>query len=79
MKKLILVLAFVFASGSFANTNNNNGNVFFLDCTDDAWDYGTANGGGNELEEYIETDAYFDLFCNDDGSYNDWRLFLFLF
>jgi len=51
----------VFAMGSFTNVNANNKKVENVDpaCTQAAWDYGTAFGGGNHQREYKITKCYY--------------------
>ena len=67
MKKIILSLVFVFASLTFANANSNSESPYnsenYSSCLDDAWRYGTENGGGDSREEYDMTLLYFELFC----------------
>ena len=43
--------------------------AFFGECTADAWDYGTWAGEGNPELEYLYTNQYFEMYCNEDGSY----------
>ncbi|MBE7687236.1 succinate dehydrogenase [Tenacibaculum finnmarkense] len=33
------------------------------DCAQDAWDFGTREGGGNERDEYLWTNIYYTLIC----------------
>ncbi|WP_239774300.1 hypothetical protein [Tenacibaculum finnmarkense] len=64
MKKVILVIAMVFATGSFVNANTSeNIEVQVEDCAQDAWDFGTREGGGNERDEYLWTNIYYTLIC----------------
>ncbi|MCD8412604.1 hypothetical protein J2Q11_00300 [Tenacibaculum finnmarkense genomovar finnmarkense] len=61
MKKVILVVAMVFATGSFVNANTNEviANDYKVDnCIEDAWDYGTGKS-----DEYAATDWYYNTFC----------------
>ena len=69
MKKVILMVAMVFATSGLVNAKTLD--IKAADCTKDAWDFGTETGGGDEEEEYDNTDAYFEYFCNDDGTYKD--------
>ncbi|MBE7692058.1 hypothetical protein G1K75_08610 [Tenacibaculum finnmarkense] len=61
MKKVILVVAMVFATGSFVNANTSevSENPEDEGCAEKAWDYGTANGGGDADKEYELTEAYY--------------------
>lgn len=69
MKKVILMVVMVFATSGLVNAKTLD--LIVADCAGDAWDFGTENGGGDEEKEYDNTDAYFDFFCNDDGTYKD--------
>ena len=69
MKKLFLVVAFIFASSNLVNANSNEGELLFGDCTQAAWDWGTRMGGGTDEGEYYFTNSYFEVLCNDDGSF----------
>lgn len=71
MKKLFLTLVLVFATGTIMNANSNKNELLFGECTQAAWDWGTAMGSGNETAEYLQTDLYFSIMCNDDGTFND--------
>lgn len=71
MKKVILVLAFVFGSSNLVNANNSVNELLFGDCTAEAWEVGTMLGEGNEEDEYYYTNTYFQVMCNDDGSYRN--------
>ena len=63
MKKLILSLVFVLATGStFMNANNSN-EVRMADCFQDAWDFGTEEGGGDETEEWYHMNNYYTYNC----------------
>ncbi|WP_181374547.1 hypothetical protein [Polaribacter aquimarinus] len=68
MKKLILAVVFVFATGTIMNANSFR-IIAFQDCTQDAWDYGTEAGDGDPVAEYEYTNQYFELHCNEDGTY----------
>ncbi|MBE7647457.1 hypothetical protein [Tenacibaculum finnmarkense] len=59
MKKVILVVAMVFATGSLVNANTSEVSEGANGCAEDAWDYGTANGGGDADKEYELTEAYY--------------------
>lgn len=74
MKKLFLTLVLVFATGTIMNANSNKNELLFGDCTQAAWDFGTRLGEGNEEDEYYFTNSYFEIMCNDDGSFNEDRL-----
>ena len=70
MKKVIVSLVFVLATGSMMNANSKLiNNLTFGNCTQDAWDYGTEAGEGNPVLEYEYTNQYFELHCNSDGTY----------
>ncbi|MCG1035144.1 hypothetical protein [Polaribacter sargassicola] len=75
MKKLILAMVFVFATGTIMNASVINSIreeiIFFEDCTSDAWEYGTQEGEGNPTLEYEYTNQYFELHCSEDGSYKN--------
>ncbi|MCT4700048.1 hypothetical protein [Tenacibaculum haliotis] len=68
MKKVILVVAMVFATSSLVNANDSSLTVND-DCMHAACGFGTRLGGGDEYNEWYWTNAYFDSFCNEDGSY----------
>jgi hypothetical protein len=68
MKKVILSLVFVFATGAIMNATSSKEEITTTitrtlekskDCFGDAWAYGTANGGGDEELEYALTNAYY--------------------
>lgn len=61
---------FVLATGTMMNANTAlyDDNAF-VDCLQDAWDFGTEHGNGDEALEYQFTNTYFILNCNEDGSY----------
>lgn len=62
MKKLILGMVFVFATGTMMNANSISTNVEQpVDCFQDAWDYGTEHGGGDETLEWFWTDVYYTI------------------
>ena len=69
MKKI--VLSFVFVLAVAIQMNANTIALPFGDCTQDAWDYGTWAGGGDPTLEYLYTNQYFDMYCNEDGTYKD--------
>jgi hypothetical protein len=71
MKKLILSLVFLLATGtSFMNANTNFiNNLTFGDCTQAAWDWGTEAGGGDPQAEYEYTNSYFEYYCNENGTF----------
>jgi len=69
MKKLFLTLVLVFATGTVMNANSNKNELLFGDCTQAAWDFGTEMGGGTDEGEYYYTNSYFEVLCNDDGSF----------
>lgn len=69
MKKVILALAMVFATSGLVNANTSV--ELKGDCTDEAWKYGTREGDGDPQAEYAYTNQYFELYCNDDGSFNE--------
>ena len=55
-------MVFVFATGTMMNastTLEKNNLVIEKDCFSKAWEYGTANGGGDAELEYALTDAYY--------------------
>ncbi|MCD8403985.1 hypothetical protein LNI88_04670 [Tenacibaculum dicentrarchi] len=49
----------VFTTGSFVNANTSEVSEGANGCAEDAWDYGTANGGGDADKEYELTEAYY--------------------
>ncbi|MCD8413800.1 hypothetical protein LNI90_04670 [Tenacibaculum dicentrarchi] len=65
MKKVILVVAMVFATGSLVNANTSevSENLEDKTCAEKAWDYGTVKGRGNEFKEYKATNWYYIRFC----------------
>lgn len=66
MKKVILIVAMVFATSSLVNANTVekvNKEEVFSDCASDAWDFGTEWGGGDSGSEYYWTDLYYEAFC----------------
>jgi len=70
MKKIILGIVFVFATVSFTNAKNEVKNdkpssVEYVapDCFSAAWDYGTANGNGDEYWTWYYTNQYYSAHC----------------
>lgn len=45
------------------NTNANNSDLAFFDCFDDAWEFGTEEGGGDETREWERMNAYYTHWC----------------
>lgn len=65
-------MVFVFATGNtFMNANTKVAYRIFGDCTTDAWDYGTWAGEGDPTLEYQYTNQYFEMHCNEDGTYKN--------
>jgi hypothetical protein len=73
MKKIILSLVFVLVTGtsfmyassfneefvkSLKETNNT-----VDDCFDEAWEFGTEEGGGDETKEWEMMDRYYVMWC----------------
>lgn len=68
MKKIVFLLAIVFTMSSFTTEKeHNNSNIFFQDCWNDAWDFGT--GWGSDYDDWYYTDWYANAFCDDNGNY----------
>lgn len=63
MKKLFLTLALVFATGTAMNASVIEKETLLLDCFQDAWDFGSKYGDGDEYLEWALTNAYYDHFC----------------
>jgi hypothetical protein len=63
MKKLILGMVFAFATGTIMNANIYNNTQPDDDCFQDAWDYGTENGNGNETLDWFWTNVYYQIVC----------------
>ncbi|ALU73912.1 hypothetical protein AUW17_00750 [Tenacibaculum dicentrarchi] len=61
MKKVILVVAMVFATGSFVNANTSEvsetSEAMFNDCAEKAWAYADASSSKDKL---AIMDAYYD-------------------
>lgn len=66
MKKIVFLLAIVFTMSSFTTEKENN-TMFFQNCWQDAWDFGT--GSGSDYDDWYWTNWYGDMFCNDSGGY----------
>ena len=63
MKKVILSLVFVLATGvSFMNANNSTVSKPD-DCFQDAWEFGTEEGGGGETKEWEMMNKYYTMWC----------------
>jgi hypothetical protein len=60
LKKLILSLVFVLATGSIMNANNSIENN--SDCLADAWDYGTELGT-SDYGEWFYMNEYYETHC----------------
>jgi hypothetical protein len=73
MKKLILSLVFVLATGStLMNASVNSiGSFRQDDSKGNDMEWGTGAGEGSEEDEYEYTNSYFEYYCNEDGTYQD--------
>ena len=73
MRKLILSLVFVLATGtSFLNATSSNDeiaksiketNEIVDDCFGEAWEFGTEEGGGDETKEWEMMNKYYVMWC----------------
>ena len=66
MKKVILMVAMVFATSSLVNANTVdkiNKIEVFLDCASEAWEFGTYAGNGHAAQEYYYTNLYYERNC----------------
>ena len=64
MKKLILSFVFVFATGTMMNASNNNSATILVDCFEDAWEFGTEEGEGDDTVEWEMMDKYYTMWCS---------------
>ena len=72
MKKLILAMVFVFATGTIMNASSSKEEITTKitktlekanDCFGDAWEFGTEEGGGDETKEWEMMDKYYTMWC----------------
>ncbi|MDD7915627.1 hypothetical protein [Polaribacter ponticola] len=63
MKKLILGMVFVFATGTMMNANTATGIEKPNDCFEDAWEFGEEEGGGDETQEWYWMNKYYTMWC----------------
>lgn len=68
MKKIILVLVFVFANNVLVNASTSK-LTFVDDCAEAAWRYGTKMAGGiydnNEYVQWYFTNQFYEDYCVD--------------
>lgn len=71
MKKLILAMVFVFATGTIMNASSSKEEITTKitktlekanDCLQDAWDFGTA-AGGSDFNQWYATNSYYEVIC----------------
>ena len=72
MKKIVFIVAFIFATVSVINAKpfakeNIKKEVEndYNSCLDDAWDYGKRHGHGDETAEWYYTDRYYRANCEN--------------
>jgi hypothetical protein len=63
MRKLILSLVFVLATGTVMNASSNDETLVKSSCFQEAWDFGTEEGGGDETKEWERMNAYYTMWC----------------
>jgi|TARA_B110000902_G_scaffold104709_1_gene123712 hypothetical protein len=62
MRKLILSLVFVLATGTVMNASSNDETLKMDSCFQDAWDYGTELGT-SDYGEWFYMNEYYDTYC----------------
>ena len=63
MKKLILTMVLVFATGLVTKIDASNLFDAGLSCVEQAWRYGTHRGNGDPEREYYWTNYYYNNHC----------------
>ena len=64
MKKLILSLVFVLATGTVMNASSNDETLAKKSCFEEAWAFGTEEGGGDATVERERMNAYYTHWCS---------------
>lgn len=69
MKKVILSLVFVFVTALSINANDSIEKNSPDSCLEEAWEFGSEFGGGDEFEEWYWTNEYYEVFCEGEDEW----------